>query len=66
MSLALKCGACLEYGCERMSATTSIPCCFNRPTNFAAEWLEWPIVKMDHRPELSPFSFTDCWQCVDG
>jgi hypothetical protein len=28
--------------------------------------LEWPIVKMDHRPELSPFSFTDCWQCVDG
>jgi hypothetical protein len=28
--------------------------------------LEWPIVKMDHRPELSPFSFTDYRQCVDG
>jgi hypothetical protein len=28
--------------------------------------LEWPIVKMDHRLELSPFSFTDYRQCVDG
>ncbi len=66
MSLALKCGACLEYGCERTSATSSIPCRFNRPTNFSAEWLEWPIVKMDHRPEPWPFSFTDCRQCVDS
>lgn len=45
MSLALKCGACLEYGRERMSTNTSIPCSFNRLANFFAEWLECPIVK---------------------
>jgi hypothetical protein len=40
----LKCGACLEYGRERVSTRTSIPYPFNRPASFSAEWLECPIV----------------------
>src|SRR5215212_11565514 len=41
---ALKRGACLEYGCERMSTRTSIPYAFNKLRNFSVEWLEWPTV----------------------
>jgi hypothetical protein len=41
---ALKRGACLEYGWERVSTRTSIPYSFNKLTNFPAEWLECPMV----------------------
>jgi hypothetical protein len=44
---ALKRGACLEYGCERTSATVSIPCLVNRSANFSAEWLECPTVNTE-------------------
>jgi hypothetical protein len=47
MVRALKCGACPEYGCERVSTRTSISCSFNRLVNFSAEWFECPIVKTD-------------------
>jgi hypothetical protein len=53
-SSMLKCGACLEYGCERVSARTSTLCPTNRPTNFFAEWLEWPIVKTAPPTEMPP------------
>jgi hypothetical protein len=49
ISLALKCGAYLEYGCERVSTRISIPYPFNRMANSSAEWLECPIVKIDPR-----------------
>jgi hypothetical protein len=49
MPLALNCGACLEYGRERMSTKTSIPCLLNRKANFSAEWLECPTVNTDPR-----------------
>ena len=50
MPPALNCGACLEYGCERVSTRTSIPYLFNRPASLSAEWLECPTVKTDPRP----------------
>src|SRR5215204_4021426 len=59
MAVALNCGACLEYGRERMSTRTSIPCLLNRTVNFSAEWLECPIVKTDPRlsaDHLSPMA----------
>ena len=49
MPLALNCGACLEYGRERMSTRTSILCLFNSAASLSAEWLECPIVNTSPR-----------------
>ena len=65
MSLALKCGACPEYGRERVSTRTSMLCSFKRPTNFFAEWLECPIVKTDPRPEALRLPVTDSLSTAD-